>query len=308
MFGRVHALSAIALSAAIVAVPAEAVQRSFVASFGSDANTATNCGFANPCRGFTAALGVTDAGGEVVALDAAGYGAVTITKSVTITSNSGFYAGIASSTGNAVTIATPAVSVILRGLNINGIGAFNGVSMTDGTSLTIENCVISNFTFRGVFVNAPASVRISDTTIRGNFDGVFVQGGAKLTVAGSSIKANNDAGIWVNGDVASTTTVGTVSDTTATGNGWGFVAASQAATTGVARLAVSRSTSSNNNYGALSQNAAGGTLVSISGSLITGNVGIGLHNNGGTMESQGNNTVRQNATDASGTITTFSGT
>jgi hypothetical protein len=47
---------------------AQAVQRSFVASFGSDANTATTCGFANPCRSFTAAQTVADAGGEIVAL------------------------------------------------------------------------------------------------------------------------------------------------------------------------------------------------------------------------------------------------
>src|SRR5450755_2284366 len=135
---RVHALSALALFATIAAVPAEAVQRVFVASFGNDANVATNCGFANPCRGFTAAMTVVDPGGEVVALDAAGYGAVTITKSVTLTANPGFYAGISTSTGNAITINTPSVKVILRRLNINGIGAFNGILMTNGASLTVE--------------------------------------------------------------------------------------------------------------------------------------------------------------------------
>src|SRR5450755_1642291 len=120
---RVHALSALALFATIAAMPAEAVQRVFVSSFGNDANTATNCGFTNPCRGFTAAMTVVDSGGEVVALDAAGYGAVTITKSVTIAANPGFYAGISASSGSAVTIATASVNVTLRGLNINSVGA-----------------------------------------------------------------------------------------------------------------------------------------------------------------------------------------
>src|SRR5436190_20308053 len=120
------------------------VQRTFVASYGNDANTATNCGFANPCRGFTAALSKTTSGGEVVALDAAGYGAVTISLPVTITANPGFYAGISASTGNAVTVATSAGPVILRGLNINGVGALNGVSMAAAGNVTIENSVISN--------------------------------------------------------------------------------------------------------------------------------------------------------------------
>src|SRR5258705_13947862 len=143
---RIHALSALAVVATIAALPAAAVQRTFVASSGNDANTATSCGFAAPCRGFTAALSVTDPNGEIVALDAAGYGAVTINKSVTITANPGFYAGISASSGNAVTIATPAVNMTLRGLNLNGIGANNGVLMTSGNRLSVENCVIANFT------------------------------------------------------------------------------------------------------------------------------------------------------------------
>jgi hypothetical protein len=59
-----------------------AAQRTFVASTGSPTNTAFNCSIAKPCRAFIEAIGVTNPGGEVVVLDSAGYGAVTITKSV----------------------------------------------------------------------------------------------------------------------------------------------------------------------------------------------------------------------------------
>src|SRR5258705_3527456 len=52
------AVSLLSLFAAISALPAHAVQRVFVASYGNDANTATNCGFTNPCRGFTASMTV----------------------------------------------------------------------------------------------------------------------------------------------------------------------------------------------------------------------------------------------------------
>src|SRR5205814_1493939 len=152
-----------------------------------------------------------DPGGEVVALDAAGYAPLTITKSVTITANPGFYAGIAAGSGDAVTIATASVNVILRGLNINGVGATNGIVMTNGASLSIESCVISNFSSgQGVQVNTPASVRISDTLVRGNSNGIYVSGGATLNVSGVKALGNASAGILVDTMTAATTT-GTIS-------------------------------------------------------------------------------------------------
>jgi hypothetical protein len=303
-----RALSALAAIAAITALPAQAVQRTFVASYGNDANTATNCGFANPCRGFTAAQTVTDPNGEIVALDAAGYGAITVTKSLTITANPGFYAGISAGSGNGVTIATAAVKVILRGLNINGVGGTTGVSMTNGTSLTIENCVISNFSGNGVFISAPASVRISDTTSRGNgANGIWAENGATLDVSRSSLKGNVDSGVWISGDIASTVTSATVSDSVATSNLNNGMVAVNFSTNGTARLAVTRSTVSNNgNSGVGTQVSAGTALLTISNSIVTGNP-YGLANFSGTLESQGNNTVRQNGTNTLNTITATPG-
>jgi hypothetical protein len=70
-----------------------------------------------------------------------------------------------------VTIATAGVNVILRGLNINRLGSTDGVVMTSGSSLVVENCVISNFSDTGMTI-APGTVavkvRIVDTLIRGN--------------------------------------------------------------------------------------------------------------------------------------------
>jgi hypothetical protein len=301
-----NALSTLAVVAAISALPAQAVQRTFVASFGNDANTATNCGFANPCRGFTAAHSVTDPNGEIVALDAAGYGPVTITKSITITANPGFYAGISASSGNAVTIATAAVKVILRGLNINGLGATRGVSMTSGSSLSVENCVISNFATSGVFVNAAANVRIVDTVARGSYDGIFVQGGASVEVSRSTLVGNTQTGLFVSGDIPATDTKGSVSDSVSTGNGYGYVAANFGGT-GTARLTVTRSTASNNLEGILAQQGGGAITVTVSNSSVSGNT-YGFDNSPASVfESLGNNTLRGNGTNASGTITPVSG-
>ena len=193
------------LASTAIALPVQAtVQRTFVASFGNDANTATNCGFTNPCRGFTAAHSVTSSGGEIIALDAAGYGAIAITKSITITANQGFYAGISASSGNAVTIATAAVNVTLRGLNINGIGGANGISMTNGSRLSIENCVISNFSGAGLVVNANAVIRVLDSIFRDNGDGILLDGGVTASVSGSKFLGNGDRGIFLS--VEGTTT------------------------------------------------------------------------------------------------------
>ncbi|MEO8675952.1 MAG: hypothetical protein ABI569_10255 [Casimicrobiaceae bacterium] len=100
-----------------------AAQRTFVASNGLPANTAFSCSIAKPCRAFSEAIGVTNSGGEVVVLNSAGYGSVTVTKSVSIVAPQGIYAGITVFSGAGVTINAGASDiVVLRGLSINGQG------------------------------------------------------------------------------------------------------------------------------------------------------------------------------------------
>jgi hypothetical protein len=69
------------LACGLSAVPAHAATRTFVSGTGTDSGT---CGRATPCRTFAFALTQTAAGGEIDVLDAAGYGAVTITKGISI--------------------------------------------------------------------------------------------------------------------------------------------------------------------------------------------------------------------------------
>jgi hypothetical protein len=62
--------------------PAQAQSpRTFVSAAGNDSNP---CSFTAPCRHFQAAVNVTSAGGEVDALDPAGYGPITISQAITI--------------------------------------------------------------------------------------------------------------------------------------------------------------------------------------------------------------------------------
>jgi len=73
---------ATALACSLVSAPAHARARVFVASYGNDANP---CTFLSPCRNFQAAVNAVDAGGEVTAIDSAGFGPIDIVKAVTIT-------------------------------------------------------------------------------------------------------------------------------------------------------------------------------------------------------------------------------
>src|SRR5215469_9841815 len=112
---------ATALACSLASVPAHARARVFVASYGNDTNP---CTFGSPCKTFQQAVNVVDAGGEVTAIDSAGFGPININKAVTITSPDGVEAGIVPTAGgNAINInAGPADAVVLRGLTLNGSG------------------------------------------------------------------------------------------------------------------------------------------------------------------------------------------
>ena len=309
---RLHAL---ALSVALACLPALAVQRAFVSSTGNDANAPSGCTPALPCRSFQAAHGAVDAGGEIVALDTAGFGAVTISKSVAIIGNPGTLPSIAVSSGAGVTIATAGVNVILRNLNLNGVGGSMGVDMSDGNSLSIENCVVSNFINNGVavFAAAPLRVRIAGSIMRGNGNGAYLAGLVNADIVGSQFMGNAAVGLYVDHGVAGggDTSVA-VNDSVASGNLTGFFLWGYSA--GTARMSLLRSTASNNSADGFHNRAEGasGTSVMIVGSSMASGNGTGFVNSalsGGNaiFESLGSNIVRQNSAASAGTITTVGG-
>src|SRR5262249_6314859 len=110
-------LTGIAVSLVVLSSAFAQSGRTFVsAGTGSDLNA---CSRSAPCRSFTAALAVTNAGGEVIALDSGGYGPFTVSKAVSITSPGGVYAGLTVPSGTGVTINAGASDVVrLSGLTI----------------------------------------------------------------------------------------------------------------------------------------------------------------------------------------------
>jgi hypothetical protein len=143
------------------------IQRTFVASNGNDANA---CSLTAPCRTFTRALTQTSAKGEVVVLDTAAYGPVTITQSVSIIAPPGIYAGISVFAGSdGVTVNAPGSIVVLRGLSINGQGGRFGINLHSAARLRIENCVIANMADNGIWQDAAgAELIVLDTVLRDN--------------------------------------------------------------------------------------------------------------------------------------------
>ncbi|HYR75263.1 MAG TPA: right-handed parallel beta-helix repeat-containing protein [Pyrinomonadaceae bacterium] len=289
-------------------VTAQAQTRVFVSGVGSDVNP---CSRTAPCRTFQQAHNVVSAGGEVVTLDSAGYGPLTITKSVSIIGD-GVYAGISTSSGNGINIATAGITVILRSLTIEGLGSGTyGINASDFTVLHIENCVVNGFVSDGIVVqplttgtrkafikncisrnNGNLGIRLNngfnvsgtplearvDGTRAGNNVGVGIMSngtGAKVTASSCLSSGNNDAGFW-------------------SGSGGVLNIESSVASTNGAEGVVS----------------SAGT-VRVSNSMVTNNTLQGFRNIGGIFESRGNNTVEGNnpgGNQVDGGITPITGT
>jgi hypothetical protein len=170
-FAALFTLLAAILTWGLFAPPAHAAARDrvFVASYGSDSNP---CTFGSPCKTFQHAHDVVADSGEVTAIDSAGFGPIIISKGVTITSPNGVEAGIAAAAGNdAITINAPGASVTLRGLTLEGSNvADNGIVFNSGSSLTVADSVLQNFTNDGIDFqpNAAANLMVERVYAIGN--------------------------------------------------------------------------------------------------------------------------------------------
>src|SRR5438445_11876732 len=96
-------LLSLAIGGAAMPLWAQAT-RTWVSGVGDDANP---CSRTAPCKTFAGAISKTAAAGEINVLDPGGFGAVTITKSITISSE-GFEAGVLVSGTNGIVIAAAA--------------------------------------------------------------------------------------------------------------------------------------------------------------------------------------------------------
>jgi hypothetical protein len=209
-------------------------------------------------------------------LDPAGYGTVTITKSIGIVNDGVGVTAIGASSGNAITInAGPSDSVHLRGLTIEGLGTgSNGFLFNTGGNLAIENCVIRNFTIAGINISpsTSSSFSVSNTIASNNFTGIIVRPTGSAAVKGvlSKVTANNNNtdGIDVNGLFTTATTLNvTIADSEASNNAGSGVGAFAPFSTSAAVM-LRNVVASNNNVGLFVENA----VLRVAHSVVTGNI------------------------------------
>ncbi len=150
--------------------------RTWVSGVGDDANP---CSRTAPCKTFAGAISKTAAGGEIDALDPGGFGAVTITKAITIDGGGGQVASILVSSNVSGIIVNAGVNdiVIIRNLRINGINQSisaggHGIRFLQGKDLNVENCFIFGFSQNGIDIAlnqaTQASAHIINTVLKNN--------------------------------------------------------------------------------------------------------------------------------------------
>ena len=149
-FPGVLAVLAVAAAGLVVAAPPASAQatRTWVSGTGDDANP---CSRTAACKTWAGAISKTAAGGVIDALDDGGFGAVTITKSLTLDGGSHVASALVNG-NNGITINAPSTAhVVLRGIDVKGVSTTD--TACDPTS--------------GVSILGAASVRLDDVTISG---------------------------------------------------------------------------------------------------------------------------------------------
>ncbi len=314
-FGKIAAFAG-ALFLAVVgfAAPASAqATRTWVSGVGDDVNP---CSRTAPCKTFAGAISKTAAGGEIDVLDPGGFGAVTITKSITIDGSPGSIGSILVSSTNGVVINAAGAVVTLRNLSIEGIGntsstpGLRGVSFLNGASLLIQDTVIRGFrdATNGWGVSftpsGAATLTLSNVQLSSNGNGtvgggVLVQptgtGSAKVTLNRVVVDANGGSGLRV--DTAGNTGTGlnvVVADSQFTNNAVG-VRIQTPASTSNATVTLTRSTIAHNSNIGLLMNGSAAISYS-SGSTITDNTTGVATGAGGAANSFGDNVLIGNAT------------
>lgn len=266
--------------------------RTWVSGVGDDANP---CSRTAPCKTWAGAISKTSTYGEIDALDPGGFGAVTITKSITL-DGGGSLAGVLVSGTNGVTVAAGATDVVvLRGLQFDGLNTgLSGVGFVSGGALYVEKCNIFGFTSSGIsftpdatsqlFVSgtkietntsgAPgislqpsgtgkAYAAIDKSLIEDNAIGLIAGNNVQAVVSNSVISGNSQSAISVTGDSVVTVENCILSNNTGAGV---FVNSANA------KVLLNNNTVANNGSG-LSYGASKGSIISFKNNAIVNNSG-----------------------------------
>jgi hypothetical protein len=286
--------------------------RTFVSGVGDDANP---CSRTAPCRTWAGAISKTAAGGEMDCLDPGGFGAVTVTKSMTIIcdwSDGGILVagqnGIVINDGGSATPGT--AHVVVSGLNIEGLGnsttspGIRGIYFVSGASLTVRNTTIRGFRDPtngagiGFLPTTPAKLTVTNTSITssgaaGAGGGIVIApsgtGYADVVIENSTIVNNRNIGVNIAPTATGGTSKVTIVNSTISNNENGVAVV--AANPVKAQVLLKNNTVSNNpGYGLLTDGT--GAKTWLTGNSFANNTADGLKlGASGVVQSYGDNTV-----------------
>jgi hypothetical protein len=155
---------ALVVSLSITSLAHAQASRTWVSGVGDDVNP---CSRTAPCKTYAGAISKTAAGGEISTLDPGGFGAVTITKSITI-SGDGTLASIFAAGTNGVVVNGAGIKVVLRNLSIHGFGTgFNAIRIINAASVVVDKVSITSFTQDGIVADVG-----NHTVLNSTFTGV----------------------------------------------------------------------------------------------------------------------------------------
>jgi hypothetical protein len=198
--------AAIAVASALFAFSAPAhaqAPRTWVSGVGDDANP---CSRTAPCKTFAGAISKTAINGIINCIDNAAYGAVTITKSMTIDCHDVFASILngneqASLTGVVINVGVDAKdpwrTVRLRNIDIsgNGYGAV-GISILSAAAVILEDLEVTGNTKQGINdTRSEGSTMLSiKNTVVANNAGAGIASGAQMnTLVLDNVQSNKNA-------------------------------------------------------------------------------------------------------------------
>ena len=286
----------------VVSVAQAQATRTWVSGVGDDVNP---CSRTAPCKTYAGAISKTAVNGEISTLDPGGFGAVTITKSITIEGTEGQgYGSVLNSLTNGISIPFDNFTAVgetqktvrLRNLNINGANTgLRGINITGGnpgsnnSEVIVEDCVIdgqNGSPGRGISDTRSGTglkLFVLDTTVRNCL-------GAGITAApaaGGDLKVSMNNVTVVNcqfGIAFSNNTKVAAIRSNFMGNTTGVSADSSS---GTCEINIDQSNVSNNGTGFTAGSA--NAIIRVSNTTATNNTTLATTLGGGQVLSYGNN-------------------
>jgi hypothetical protein len=225
------ALACLTFIVALSSVAQAQATRTWVSGVGDDVNP---CSRTAPCKTYAGAISKTATNGEISTLDPGGFGAVTITKSITIEGTQGQgYGSILHTATTGVSIAFDSFGTVnpelnktvrLRNLNFNGSGGQSGNASSGLRGIRISGG--ANSANSEVFVEDCVLDGSQGSPGRGIED--VRSGGGKLVVTNTTVRNMSGTGIVVI-PAAGSTRIDAILDNVRVHNcGFGIVASSGA--------------------------------------------------------------------------------